>query len=436
MWCQKDSSATPATTSAAPARRAQPTRSCRKNAASATAITTLVSRTAATGAASARSSASRTRTYASVARHGRRERRPAELRPQGGCAPSAPDRSEIESPRYADHELEVGERARVLDPAVVEQRVARDADGDERAEKDASALGLAKPSHEEHACPDEHDAGDLARGRGRDPNGEHEHRRQPSGDRIHDAQLRALVRVREQCEVRELERGRAERPRPHLPLHVPRHRGNGREQHDREAEHDGGRSLYVACAREQQVPPCVQERGGKRQHERRRAHSRTIVTGPSFTSSTAIRAPKTPRATWTPRPASASQKRSYSGSACSGRAARAKRRAVALLGVGDQRELRDHERLAADVEQRAIELPLVVLEDPQARDLAREPLGVRVVVTVGHAQQHAEPRPDLAAGRHPCARHPLHDRSQGAIEYGRNRTTKHRFGSGRDSGRL
>ncbi len=196
----------------------------------------------------------------------------------------------------------------MLDPAVVEQRVPRDAERDQRAEEHASARRLAKPPHEEHAGADEHDAGDLAPGCAGDPDGEHGDRRQASRDRIHDAQLGALVRIRQQCEVRELERGRPERPRPHLPLDVPRHRGDRREQHDRDAEHDRGRSLHVACARQQQVPARVEERRGERQQERGGAHSRTIVTGPSFTSSTAIRAPKTPRATGTPSASSSAQK--------------------------------------------------------------------------------------------------------------------------------
>ncbi len=46
-----------------------------------------------------------------------------------------------------------------------------------------------------------------------------------------------------------------------------------------------------------------------------------IVTGPSLTTSSSMRAPKTPRRTVTPKEASASQKSSYSGSALSGRAA-------------------------------------------------------------------------------------------------------------------
>lgn len=44
--------------------------------------------------------------------------------------------------------------------------------------------------------------------------------------------------------------------------------------------------------------------------KRRYVASSTIVTGPSLTSATSIRAPKTPRSTGTPATASAVQKRS------------------------------------------------------------------------------------------------------------------------------
>src|SRR5207244_13231635 len=52
--------------------------------------------------------------------------------------------------------------------------------------------------------------------------------------------------------------------------------------------------------------------------------SSTTVTGPSFTSSTSILAPKTPFSTGTPCPRNSAQKRSYRGSASSGGAASAK----------------------------------------------------------------------------------------------------------------
>ena len=167
---------------------------------------------------------------------------------------------------------------------------------------------MAESPDEEHAGADERDTRDLAGGRTGDPDHEDDHRRQAARDRVDDAQLRALVRVGEQCEVRQLERRRAERPRPHLPLHVPGRRCDRREEHDRDGEHDRGRGLDVARAGEQQVPARVQDGRGEREQERGRAHSRTMVTGPSFTSSTAIRAPKTPRATVTPIASSSVQK--------------------------------------------------------------------------------------------------------------------------------
>ena len=125
-----------------------------------------------------------------------------------------------------------------------------------------------------------------------------------------------------------------------------------------------------------------------------------------------MRAPNTPVATSTPSSRSAAAKRSYSGSACSGRAASEKLGRLPSAGVGDERELRDDERRAAGVEQRAVELAVVALEDPQARDLAGEPLRGRLVVRRRHAEEHAEARADLAARRHARAADALHDRAQ------------------------
>ena len=51
-------------------------------------------------------------------------------------------------------------------------------------------------------------------------------------------------------------------------------------------------------------------------------------------------------------------------------------RPVALARVGDERELADDERLAADVDERAVEAPVLVLEDPKARDLGGHALCV------------------------------------------------------------
>src|SRR5919109_3757260 len=70
--------------------------------------------------------------------------------------------------------------------------------------------------------------------------------------------------------------------------------------------------------------------------------------------------------------------------------------AVALRGVGDQRELADDESGAAGVDQAAIELAGLVLEDAQARDAAGQPLRLGGLVAARDTEQHAKARPDLA----------------------------------------
>jgi hypothetical protein len=76
-------------------------------------------------------------------------------------------------------------------------------------------------------------------------------------------------------------------------------------------------------------------------------------------------------------------------------------RTVALGGVGDQRELADDECLAARVEEAPVELPLLVLEDPQAGDLPGEPAGLTLGVAFGDAEKDAQPRADLGEGLRP-----------------------------------
>src|SRR5207247_10063737 len=58
--------------------------------------------------------------------------------------------------------------------------------------------------------------------------------------------------------------------------------------------------------------------------------------------------------------------------------------------IGDQRELADDERLAADVEQAEIELARLVLEDPQPGNLFRQTLGIGNLVTGRDSQEHAK----------------------------------------------
>src|SRR5581483_452775 len=87
-------------------------------------------------------------------------------------------------------------------------------------------------------------------------------------------------------------------------------------------------------------------------------------------------------------------------------------RAIALRGIGDQRELTDDERRAADVDQRAVELSLVVRKHAQSRHLAGEANGRVRVVAVRDAEQDEQPAADLAARPRTCTRDPLDDRLQ------------------------
>src|SRR5262249_48843764 len=90
-------------------------------------------------------------------------------------------------------------------------------------------------------------------------------------------------------------------------------------------------------------------------------------------------------------------------------------RPVPPLRIGDERELRDDERRASHVEQRAIEPPLLVREDPQPRDLAREPVRGRNLVRLRDAEEHAETVVDRAAGGDPRAGDALDDGSQSLL---------------------
>ena len=63
------------------------------------------------------------------------------------------------------------------------------------------------------------------------------------------------------------------------------------------------------------------------------------------------------------------------------------------FAVRDESELAHDERLAGDVEQRAVEAALVVLEDPQPRDLSGQALGLGDRVRLGHAEEDHEPGP-------------------------------------------
>ncbi len=120
-----------------------------------------------------------------------------------------------------------------------------------------------------------------------------------------------------------------------------------------------------------------------------------IVTGPSFTSSTSIRAPKTTGLDLNPEPAQLVTKAIVEW--LCGRRLRGVReaRAVSLPRLGEQRELADDERRAAGVEQRTVEAAPWVSEDPEARDLSGQAFRLRFAVTAGDADEHEEALGDL-----------------------------------------
>ena len=99
-------------------------------------------------------------------------------------------------------------------------------------------------------------------------------------------------------------------------------------------------------------------------------------------------------------------------------------RTLPLARIGEERELAHDERLAARVEQRPVEAPVFVREDPEPRDLRRETLRCRVVVLRGRAEEHEQPRAarpdDVAVDAHLGPRDPLDDRSHRAILYARD----------------
>ena len=124
-----------------------------------------------------------------------------------------------------------------------------------------------------------------------------------------------------------------------------------------------------------------------------------------------MRAPKTPRSTGTPSASSACAERFVERLCELRRCGVGEARAVALRRVRDERELADDESRATDVEQGAVEVAVVVLEDPQAGDLAGKPFGLGVVVIACDAQKHAHASADGAAWRDARARDALDDRS-------------------------
>ena len=85
-----------------------------------------------------------------------------------------------------------------------------------------------------------------------------------------------------------------------------------------------------------------------------------------------------------------------------------------------ERELGDDEQRAADVVERAVHLPGVVVEDAKADDLATEEVRLGRRIARGDAEEHAETVSDgadhLAVDRHPRLAHALHHRSHARVK--------------------
>ena len=176
---------------------------------------------------------------------------------------------------------------------------------------------------------------------------------------------------------------------------------------------DVGWNHHVLDADEAQQLAATRRR--RREDDRRVHRSIQSVTGPSLTISTCMAAPNSPVST---RDAALSQP--VDEPVVQGlRVLRARRvdeaRATALHRVAVERELRHDEHRAADVDDRAIHLVLVVGEDAQADELLGHPLDVVEGVRVREADEHGESSLDRAgdtiAHAHAGARHALNENS-------------------------
>ena len=133
----------------------------------------------------------------------------------------------------------------MLDAVAVDDRVAADHRGDHEPERGAAAA--ARAADEQHAGRDDDHARDLAADGSladeHDRVQERRDRREPSRDRIHERELEAPVRGREQREVHELE----QRPRHDVPpgagVDVPARRRERRETSDERDRRHGRRRL-------------------------------------------------------------------------------------------------------------------------------------------------------------------------------------------------
>ena len=115
------------------------------------------------------------------------------------------------------------------------------------------------------------------------------------------------------------------------------------------------------------------------------------MTGPSFTSSTCIRAPKTPVSIGTPSARRAAQNASKSGSASPGGAASEKLGRLPFVVSAISVNWLTTRAAPSGVEKAPVELALGVLEHAQPCDLLGQALGLALRVSRGDAEQDEEP---------------------------------------------
>ncbi len=122
------------------------------------------------------------------------------------------------------------------------------------------------------------------------------------------------------------------------------------------------------------------------------------MTGPSFTRCTFIWAPKRPISTrgWRTRASSASHRNQRSASTGAGRGAESGPHA--LLRVGRERELRNEQKTAAGIRERAVHAAFLVGKDAIAEHALEQALGLRLAVPGLHRDEREQARIDRTHG--------------------------------------
>jgi O-acetylserine/cysteine efflux transporter len=193
-------------------------------------------------------------------------------------APGSGHEREVRQHQQRHDGLEVGGGAGEAHAVLVDQRVARDADGDQQGD-----AGVREPALDFDAAygrrpdRDEQHPGELARAgpvvQRDQADQQHEHRCEAAREREHEAQLGPAVGRGEEGEVDEFQdRGRTD-VRPRGERDVTEHQRR-REQDDGDREGDRGHRLGIARLLDQEVPHRTRHCRQQGQHECRGRHQR------------------------------------------------------------------------------------------------------------------------------------------------------------------